>query len=88
MSVFSSAMQFTIIFPFLPYMVLHLGGSDNRSETGYWAGLIAGSIQLGRALSAPLFGYLADYWGRKPVLSIALVTSVIGPIAFGFSDSL
>ncbi|XP_022777719.1 protein ZINC INDUCED FACILITATOR-LIKE 1-like [Stylophora pistillata] len=46
LSTLCSAMSITILFPFLPAMVKSFGISDE--DTGYFAGLIASSMFIGR----------------------------------------
>ena len=65
LSVFLSALDLTIITPAIPTIVQRL-----HSTTGYvWIG---SAFILASTASTPVWGSLADIWGRKPILLIAL----------------
>ena len=62
--------------PFLPYFIQELGVGD-LSEALIWSGKIGTISGLAMALSAPIWGYLADRLGRKPMV----VRSMMGGAA-------
>ncbi|XP_031560833.1 probable peptide/nitrate transporter At3g43790 [Actinia tenebrosa] len=82
----STAMSVTMLFPFLPAMVKHFGKTEE--ETGYYAGLIASAMFFGRFLASYFWGYLADKFGRRPILIISLFLLSVSMFAFGFSTSV
>ena len=55
------------IIPFLPLYIEKLGVTDT-AEIESWAGLIFGATFFVSALVSPLWGRLADKYGRKPML--------------------
>jgi len=61
------------VTPFLPYYVQDLGVED-LSAALIWAGRIGTVSGLAMAVSAPIWGYLADRIGRKPMV----VRSMLG----------
>ncbi|XP_020614457.1 probable peptide/nitrate transporter At3g43790 isoform X2 [Orbicella faveolata] len=67
-------------------MVKSFGISDE--DTGYYAGVIASSMFLGRTLGCYFWGWLTDKIGRRPVILISLVLTIIGMASFGLSVSL
>lgn len=67
-------------------MVKSFGISEE--DTGYYAGLVASAMFLGRTLGCYFWGWLADKIGRRPVILISLILSIIGMGSFGLSVSL
>lgn len=64
------------------------GLAEDRSATGYYTGFLCGSLMLGRAVGAPFWGWVADQWGRKPVLLISLFSIAIGSLGLGLARNL
>lgn len=63
---------FDLTQPFIPLYVRYLGVTD-LSEAAFWSGLIVGISPLCGALMGPLWGSLADRYGRKLMVLRALV---------------
>ncbi len=55
---------FSFIYPFLPLYVQHLGVHDQHAIL-IWSGFLFGSTTVAMAVSAPIWGALADRFGRK-----------------------
>lgn len=55
-------------FPFLPLFIQELGVTD-RSELALWSGLAMGGSGIAMALASPIWGLLADRFGRKLMLA-------------------
>jgi DHA1 family multidrug resistance protein-like MFS transporter len=55
---------FSFVFPFLPFYIRELGVPDDR-HVSLWVGIIVSSSAVTMALVAPLWGALADRYGRK-----------------------
>lgn len=85
---YCSAFVFTVIFPYASQLVMEFGMATDRNTTGYWVGLIASSLMLGRVLSSTAWGYILDCWGRKPVTQLAVFSMTILCIAFGIAQSM
>ncbi|RYM02158.1 MFS transporter [Sporolactobacillus sp. THM7-7] len=64
---FATAAGMSQIIPFLPMFIEHLGVHET-AEIERWSGLIFGATFLVSALVSPLWGALADKYGRKPML--------------------
>ncbi|KAL6072099.1 RNA polymerase III subunit Rpc25 family protein [Balamuthia mandrillaris] len=77
----------TILFPFVGFMVADLGVAPTKAEVGYYAGYLASAYFLAQFCSGFLWGIAADKWGRRPVLLIGLLGSVVATTMFGFSFS-
>jgi MFS family permease len=70
------------MLPFLPLYVQQLGVSDAAAIV-QWSGVVYGATFLTAALTAPLWGRLADRYGRKLMLvraslGMAIVMSLMG----------
>ena len=58
---------FSLVLPFLPYYVQELGVSGLPQVT-MWSALALSSQAVTMALFAPIWGLLADRYGRKPMV--------------------
>ncbi len=59
-----SILGFSFALPFLPFFIADLGVED-KGEQAYWAGITLASAGLTFAIFAPIWGVLADRYGRK-----------------------
>jgi MFS family permease len=79
---FTTIVAMTLLLPFLPIYVEQLGVSD-RAAIAQWSGIAYGATFFAAALVAPLWGRLADRYGRKLMLiraslGMAVAMSLIG----------
>ena len=79
---FTTIVAMTLLLPFLPLYVQQLGISDPAAIVE-WSGVAYGATFLSAALVAPLWGRLADLYGRKLMLiraslGMAVAMSLIG----------
>lgn len=70
--VFVGLMGANFVFPFIPFYIQELGVSD-KSEVAFYTGLTASATGLSLTLTAPIWGSLADRFGRKPMFLRALI---------------
>ena len=70
---------FSFAFPFIPLYVQELGVSDPH-EVEMWAGLLGFAAGASMAVSAPVWGALADRYGRK---SMVLRSTLGGAVLVG-----
>ncbi len=81
--VFVDLLGFGIVIPILPlYAQRGFGASD------FTVGLLVASFSLMQLLFTPLWGRWSDRIGRRPVLAVGLVFTVIGYVLFGLAGSL
>jgi MFS family permease len=81
---FTTVMAMTLLLPFLLLYVQQLGASSVESAV-QWSGVAFGATFLGAGLVAPLWGRLADRYGRKPILirasrGMAITMSLLGVV--------
>jgi DHA1 family multidrug resistance protein-like MFS transporter len=69
--------------PFLPLYVRELGVSDLH-EAAFWSGLVVGVGPLCSGLMGPVWGSMADRFGRKPMVLRALVMISLMQFAISF----
>lgn len=79
---FTTIVAMTLLLPFLPLYVEELGVSDHAA-IAQWSGIAYGATFFAAALVAPLWGRLADRYGRKAMLvraslGMAVAMSLIG----------
>jgi DHA1 family multidrug resistance protein-like MFS transporter len=74
---------FTLVMPFLPLYFQQLGLSD-VGEIALWSGLCLGVTPAITALMSPLWGRLADRFGRKIMIERSLASFVIVMSAMAF----
>ena len=79
---FTTIVAMTLLLPFLPLYVEHLGVTDHAAIV-QWSGIAFGATFFSAALVAPLWGRLADLYGRKLMLirsslGMAVAMSLIG----------
>mmetsp|Transcript_29264 Transcript_29264/g.52335 ORF Transcript_29264/g.52335 Transcript_29264/m.52335 type:complete len:440 (-) Transcript_29264:3-1322(-) len=72
------------LFPYASSMVMSFGLVESRNDTGYYVGLIASVTMLGRAISAPFWGHMADVHGRKPIIEVSLASTALVSFLFAF----
>jgi DHA1 family multidrug resistance protein-like MFS transporter len=58
---------FSLYVPFLPLYMKSVGGLGNE-EAALWSGIATGLAGLAMFISSPIWGVVADRWGRKPML--------------------
>lgn len=70
--VFVGLMGANFVFPFIPFFIQDLGVTD-QSRVAFYTGITASATGLSLTLTAPLWGSLADRFGRKPMFLRALI---------------
>lgn len=90
---FLALMGANLVFPFVPFFIKDDLGVDDASEAALWTGITSAATGAMLFVSSPVWGSLADRYGRKPMLMRAyfgatititlqaLVTSVWGLFA-------
>ncbi|MEX5684390.1 MULTISPECIES: MFS transporter [Pseudomonas] len=79
---FTTLVSLSMLLPFLPLYVQQLGVT-HQADVVQWSAVAFGATFFGTAITAPMWGRLADRYGRKPMLvraaiGMAIVMSMIG----------
>lgn len=80
--VFIDLVGFGIVIPLLPFYGEHFQADP------FTVSLLMATYSLGQFIAAPLWGRLSDRMGRKPILLISLVGSVISYTWLAYASSL
>ena len=68
---FIVVMGFSFVNPFLPLFLQKLGDLTNQ-QAALWAGIATSAGGIAMFFVAPIWGILADRWGRKPMVLRAM----------------
>lgn len=77
---------FSFVFPFFPLYVQTLG-VHGTAEAAQWAGAIIAAAAAAMAISQPIWGNLADRWGRKPMLLRSMLGGTLTLVLMGMVAS-
>ncbi|MBI9044287.1 MAG: MFS transporter [Anaerolineaceae bacterium] len=80
--VFIDLLGFGLILPLLPYYAETFGASDTV------IGLLVASYAAAQLIGASLLGRLSDRYGRKPILVLSLIGTLVSFILLGIAQSL
>lgn len=84
---FTAILGFAFAFPFLPLFLhreLHIATGPQLS---FWTGVSAASTGFALALTSPIWGRLADRYGRKPMLVRAMIGGGVSVGLMGLSQT-
>jgi EmrB/QacA subfamily drug resistance transporter len=81
LAIFMVSVEATIVATAMPTIVADLGGLRYFS----W---VFGSYLLTQAVTIPIYGRLADFFGRKTLLIIAIVIFLTGSVLSGFAHDM
>ncbi len=83
---FIAIVGFNTSVPIVPFFFSELGVSDPR-ELRIWVGVSQALTSITLAIFAPIWGKIADSYGRKPMLLRAMVGGIFVMGLMGFSSS-
>ena len=81
-----SVAGFSLVFPFLPLYVAELGVAT-KGSVAFWSGLVFSSQAVTMMVSSPIWGAVADRYGRKPMLVRATLGGAVMVVLMGFAQS-
>jgi MFS family permease len=77
----------TILLPFLPNYVRDLGVSDEKAVV-FWSAAAFSASFIAAGMVSPIWGWLADLYGRKPMLVRASLGMTIAISAMGLAHDV
>lgn len=80
-------LTYNSISPYLYYMIESFGYRDPSTISSLGT-VIMSAFALGQALTGVFWGSLSDRIGRKPVLLIGILGTVLATVMFGFSTNI
>lgn len=80
--VFVDLLGFGLILPLLPFY------ADNYGASPAVVGLLAASYAAAQLVGAPVLGRLSDRHGRRPVLLISILGTLVGFLLLGLAEPL
>src|SRR5688572_16850092 len=72
----------TIILPLLPFYAEHMGASATT------VGLLVSTFAVCQLIGGPILGRLSDRFGRRPLLLVSQVGTLIGFIILAYAHNL
>ncbi|MBN1936111.1 MAG: MFS transporter [Anaerolineae bacterium] len=78
---------FSVVLPFLPYYVQELGITESN-QVIFWSGLLTSAQAVTMALIAPVWGSLADRYGRKIMVVRAMFGGAVVMSMMGFVQNV
>eukprot|EP00667_Euglena_gracilis_P006904 EG_transcript_6967 len=75
--------SFLLAFTVIPFLVEDFFPNLPHSEVGYWSGNLHAIFYIGQFVGSPLWGWLSDRIGRRPVLIMGMVGLTLSVAGFG-----
>ncbi|KAJ1979064.1 hypothetical protein H4R34_002977 [Dimargaris verticillata] len=85
---FSEPVSFTVLFPFVYFMVRDFDVAETPEQIGYFVGIVASSFSIAQMFTGMFWGFLSDRIGRRPVILVGILGTALCSALFGFSKSL
>ena len=82
-----SIIGFSFGLPFLPFFIRDLGVTDTADQA-FWSGILLAATGVTLAVFAPLWGLLADRYGRKPMVIRSMFGGTVVLMLMSFSSSI
>ena len=82
-----SIIGFSFVMPFIPFYVRELGVSG-QANVAMWAGAVVFAAGITQAIFAPIWGSLADRYGRKMMVNRAMFGGAVVMTAMGFAGNV
>ncbi len=82
LTIFVNIIGFGMVFPLLPFYAKHFNASEAT------IGVLASSFAVAQFIFSPLWGRLSDRFGRKPIISIALLGNSLAFLSFAMAQNL
>ena len=80
--VFVDMLGFGLILPLLPYY------AEKYGANAIVIGLLTASYAAAQLIGAPILGRLSDRYGRRPILMMSVLGTLVGFLLLGFADPI
>jgi len=87
-AVFTVYVGYGIVLPLLPFLLERLLGDAARFSVAWHTGMIAAIYMFALFVCAPLWGWVSDRIGRRPVILLGLGGCVVALASFGLATNL
>ncbi|KAF3916631.1 hypothetical protein ABW20_dc0104299 [Dactylellina cionopaga] len=77
----------TSLLSYVYYFIKSLPGADTPEQIAWRAGVIYATFSLCQFVTGMIWGRLSDIYGRRPVVVMGLLGSVLASLGLGFSKS-
>ncbi|MBY0512007.1 MAG: MFS transporter [Rhodospirillaceae bacterium] len=88
LSVFTVSVGYGVLLPVLPILVQKLASAADATAAARHTGLLTGLYTLAMFLFAPMWGWLSDRYGRRPILLIGLIGFATSTLIFAFLSDI
>ena len=82
-----SLMSFSFGLPFLPYYIQDIGVTD-PDKLRLFTGILSSAPAIGMGIMAPIWGMIADRYGKKPMLLRAMLSASLILTGLGLVNSV
>ncbi|KAF2073825.1 hypothetical protein CYY_004852 [Polysphondylium violaceum] len=82
------AISTTSFFAYSGYMIVYFGLVEKLEDVGYFAGYVASFFSFAQFLSSFFWGKMSDKYGRKPILIVGSMGSMLSVLVVGTSVNL
>ncbi|KAJ1980382.1 hypothetical protein H4R33_005485 [Dimargaris cristalligena] len=84
----SEPINCTVLFPFVYFMVRDFHITDDPKAIGFYVGIVASAFSVAQLATGMLWGFLSDRIGRRPILLLGVMGTIVSSLMFGLSQSL
>ncbi|RKP34180.1 major facilitator superfamily domain-containing protein, partial [Dimargaris cristalligena] len=84
----SEPISFTVLFPFVYFMVRDFHITEDPKEIGFYVGIVASVFSIAQLITGMLWGFLSDRLGRRPIMLFGVLGTIVCSFLFGLSKSL
>ncbi len=85
-TMFLNFLSFSIVIPILPFIISNF--IKDSSQIALYVGLIFSTFAICQFFAAPILGAFSDRFGRRPILLLSLLGTIIGFLVMAVSGSI
>lgn len=88
LAMFTIAAGFGVVLPILPATIARVAGTTDTVALSRHTGILTGTYTLAVFMFAPLWGRVADRYGRQPIILMGVFGFSITLVIFAFAETL